>query len=282
MSTAEKIDFVQNALENRIFELPVEMIFPNPNQPRKHFEPMALVDLATSIKQYGLMHPISVRISEHGYELIAGERRLRAAKLAELTTISAVIVDISAADSAVLALVENLQRQNLNYIEEAEGFSHLISQHGLTQDDLARKLGKNQSTIANKIRLLKLPDKVKKVLVENGLSERHARALLKLDKECKGDLVEENMMKIVSIIIRDNLTVQKTEELIEKMIKTNCITEEKKDVNKKNIKYHVKDVRIFTNTIKKAIGIMQESGVNAVYDVEESGDGCIITVMVSY
>jgi len=254
------------------------MVLPNPFQPRRHFESMALVDLATSIKQYGLMQPISVRLVDRGYELIAGERRLRATKLANISTIPAVIVDITDAESAILAMVENLQRQNLNFIEEAEGFYFLISKHSLTQDDLARKLGKNQSTIANKLRLLKLPGKVKKMLIENGLSERHARALLKIMKEREPEQAEKLMIEIVSRIAKHSLTVQKTEEYIDKILNF----QEKKTAARSNIKAYIKDIRIFTNTIKQAVDIMQDSGVNATYDVEEKKDGCVITVLVTY
>ena len=131
MFTAKNMEYFQEKSENKIYNLPVDMVLPNPFQPRRHFEPMALVDLATSIKQYGLMQPISVRLAESGYELVAGERRLRATKLANISTIPAVIVDITDAESAILAMVENLQRQNLNFIEEAEGFYFLISKHSL-------------------------------------------------------------------------------------------------------------------------------------------------------
>ena len=278
MSTVRKLEYFQDTLENKIYNLPVEKVLPNPFQPRRHFESMALVDLATSIKQYGLMQPISVRLVDKGYELIAGERRLRATKLANISTIPAVIVDITDAESAILAMVENLQRQNLNYIEEAEGFYFLISKHSLTQDDLARKLGKNQSTIANKLRLLKLPAKVKKMLIERGLSERHARALLKILKEREPAQAEKLIVEIVERISEHGLTVQKTEEYIDKVLNF----QEKKTAAKRNVKTYIRDIRIFTNTIKQAVDIMQDSGVNATYDVEESKDGCVITVLVTY
>ena len=266
--------------EKKVYNLPVELIQPNPYQPRRHFEPMALVDLATSIKQYGLMQPISVRISEEmgGYELVAGERRLRASKLADIPTIPALIVDISDEQSAILAMVENLQRQNLNYIEEAEGYSQLLTQHNLTQEELASKMGKNQSTIANKMRLLRLSDRVKKQLIARDLSERHARALLKIQKEAPAEKSEEMIMEVIQKVAEDGLTVLKTEELILRMLKGGTV----KKVYKSNIKAYVKDIRIFTNTIKQAVGIMQNSGVSAEYDVEEHDGGCIVTVMVSY
>jgi len=254
------------------------MVEPNPYQPRRHFEPIALADLAESIKQHGLMQPISVRISEKGYELVAGERRLRATKLAGLPAVPAVIVNISDEESAILALVENLQRQNLNYIEEAEGFYNLINKHSLTQDELAKKLGKNQSTIANKMRLLKLPGKIQKLLITNNLSERHARALLVIQKDMELEQAENLMLEVVDKITKNELTVQKTEEFINKVLKFG----QNKKIPKQNIKAYVKDMRIFTNTIKQAVGIMQDSGINATYDVEEKQGGCVITVLVTY
>ena len=273
------MNLMQSA-ETKVYNLPVETIHPNPYQPRRHFEPMALVDLATSIKQYGLMQPISVRINEEagGYELVAGERRLRASKLAGIATIAALIVDISDTQSAILAMVENLQRQNLNYIEEAQGYSQLLVEHSLTQDELASKMGKNQSTIANKLRLLKLPERVKKQLISQDLSERHARALLKVQKEAPEDKAEEMMLEIIKKVTEDGMTVLKTEELILRMLKGGAV----KKTYTSNIKAYVKDIRIFTNTIKQAVGIMQNSGVTAEYDVEEHDGGCIVTVMVSY
>jgi ParB family chromosome partitioning protein len=274
-----RLNFSQVGGDGRVYNLPVEMIHPNPYQPRRHFDPMALVDLATSIKQYGLMQPISVRVLETGgYELVAGERRLRASKLADLPTRPALIVDISDTQSAILAMVENLQRQNLNYIEEAEGYSQLLTQHQLTQEELAAKMGKNQSTIANKLRLLRLPVRAKRLLISRDLSERHARALLKVQKEAPEDKSEKLIIEIIEKAAADGLTVQKTEELIDRMLSGGNI----KKRYSHNIKTYIKDIRIFTNTIKHAVGIMQNSGVNAVYDVEEHNGGCIITVMVNY
>ncbi|MCL2855429.1 MAG: ParB/RepB/Spo0J family partition protein [Defluviitaleaceae bacterium] len=266
--------------DSKIHNLPVDKICPNPNQPRKYFEPMALVDLAQSIRQYGLLQPISVRAMENGdYELVAGERRLRATKLAEMAEIPAIIVDITDRDSAVLAMVENLLRQDINYIEEAEGFALLLENHGMTQEDLASQLGKTQSTIANKLRLLKLPRSVKRALVFKGLSERHARALLKVQKEADEGKAEEIMLAVIEKIETENLTVQKAEELINRIL-SGKEDKAKKPAAKPNLK--IKDLRLFTNTVKHAVGVMQDSGLNADYQVEEFEGGCTITVKVSY
>ena len=164
--------------DKRVMEIPIEDVVPNPYQPRKIFSQVSLEELSNSIKVYGIIQPITVRAKDGKYELIAGERRLRAAKLAELKTIPAIINNMNDESSAVLALLENLQREDLNFIEEAIGYENLIKEHAFTQQQLAEKLGKNQSTVANKLRILKLPNDIKMKLIENNLTERHARAFL--------------------------------------------------------------------------------------------------------
>ena len=154
-----------------IINIPIRFIKPNPYQPRKNFNLKSLEELSQSVKTYGIIQPISVRkLSHDSYELIAGERRLRAAEIAELTEIPAIVVDYRDKDSAMVALVENLQREDLNFIEEAEGYYNLIEDHNITQQELAEKLGKSQSTIANKLRILKLPTDIKKILI--GVEDR--------------------------------------------------------------------------------------------------------------
>ena len=152
--------------EKIVRDIPVDKVIPNPYQPRKVFSDSALEELSKSIQEYGVLQPITVRQKDNGYELVAGERRLRAAKLAKLETIPAIINNMSDQHSAVLALLENLQREDLNFIEESLGYENLIKEHNFTQQQLAEKLGKNQSTIANKLRILRLPNSVKIKLVE--------------------------------------------------------------------------------------------------------------------
>lgn len=234
----------------------IDLIRPNPYQPRKQFNKLALDELCESIKQYGVLQPINVRkISLSTYELVAGERRLRAAILAGLKEIPAIIINVDDNDSAVMALIENLQREDLSYMEEAEGYSNLINEHNFTQEELAQKIGKSQSTIANKIRLLKLSPLVKKILADNNLTERHARALLKLHDE-------QLQLKVLRLVCERGLNVKKTEELVEK-----AIDKFSKDIrqkpNDRKVTKAIKDVRIFVNTIKQAIDIMKQSGVNA-------------------
>jgi ParB family chromosome partitioning protein len=243
----------------------IDLIRPNPYQPRKQFNKLALEELCGSIKQYGVLQPINIRkISLSTYELVAGERRLRAAIMAGLNEIPCIVINVDDNDSAVMALIENLQREDLSYMEEAEGYSNLINEHGFTQEELAQKIGKSQSTIANKIRLLKLPPLVKKILADNNLTERHARALLKLHDE-------QLQLKVLKLVCERGLNVKKTEELVER-----AIDRYSKDIRQKpsdrKVTKAIKDVRIFVNTIKQAIEIMKQSGVNAKAAQIDRGD----------
>jgi len=251
VSKTEKKEELKN-----ITYISIENIRPNPYQPRKQFNKTSLEELCESIKQYGVIQPINVRkISTNSYELVAGERRLRAATLAGLKEIPAIIINIDDNDSAVLALIENLQREDLNYMEEAEGYNNLINEHGFTQEELAHKIGKSQSTIANKIRLLKLAPLVKKILADNNLTERHARALLKLHDE-------QLQLKVLKHVCEKGLNVKKTEELVERAIERYSKEAKEKGTERKFTKA-IKDIRIFVNTIRQAIDLMKKSGVNA-------------------
>ena len=234
----------------------IDCIRPNPYQPRKQFNRASLEELCESIKQYGVIQPINVRrISANMFELVAGERRLRAATMAGLKEIPTIIVEINDNDSAVIALIENLQREDLSYMEEAEGYSNLINEHGFTQEELAHKIGKSQSTIANKIRLLKLAPLVKKILADNSLTERHARALLKLHDE-------QLQLKVLKHVCEKGLNVKRTEDLVERAIERYSKKEkEKKGITK--FTKALKDIRIFINTIRQAIDLMKKSGVEA-------------------
>jgi ParB family chromosome partitioning protein len=248
-----------------IIYINIDNIRPNPYQPRKHFNKSSLEELCESIKQYGVIQPINVRkISNNNYELVAGERRLKAASMAHLKEIPAIVVNVDDNDSAILALIENLQRENLNYLEEAEGYSNLISEHNLTQEELARKIGKSQSTIANKIRLLKLSPIIKKILIDNNLTERHARALLKLHDE-------QLQLKVLKYVCEKGFNVKKTEDLVEKVIERYLRKISLKETERK-MSRAVKDVRIFVNTIKQAVDIMKKSGVNAKAAQFDRGD----------
>lgn len=263
---------MRNLRDNRtITNIPVEKIAPNPYQPRKEFSVSSLEELSASIREYGVLQPINVRkIGENGYELVSGERRLRATKLAGLDSIPAVVIEVVEQDSAVIALIENLQREDLNFIEEAEGYHNLISDHGMTQEELAKKVGKKQSTIANKLRLLKLSDKIKKRILECSLTERHARALLKLP--------EENLQeKALSNVIKKSLNVKKTEELIEKMLDEIAAAAE--EPVKSRIKGKI-NYKIYVNTIKNAYKEIVKSGYKVEYGQVDKGEYIEVTVKI--
>lgn len=255
-----------------VFQIPVHLIQPNPSQPRRVFDEEMLGELAESIRHYGIMQPISIRkIMPNVYELVAGERRLRAAKKLEMETIPALIVNVSEKDSAVLALVENLQRENLNYMEEAKGYDNLIKDYDLKQQELADQLGKGQSTIANKLRLLQLPASVQQELMVNQLSERHARAFLKLPSE-------ELQLKVMSLVIKGGLNVKDTEKLIAKVLE-NGDGEDEKPVSP-TIKRYLKDIRLFTNTIKQAVDMVQSSGLDVDYKIKQTEESYEIHISI--
>lgn len=255
-----------------ILNIPVDRIAPNPYQPRKEFSKNALEELSASIKQYGVLQPINVRnIGDNFYELISGERRLRASKLAGVKEIPAIVVEVVEQDSAVIALIENLQREDLNFMEEAEGYFNLINDHGMTQEELAQKVGKKQSTIANKLRLLKLPAAVKEALLNNGLTERHARALLKLPDETM-------QIKALRTILSRQLNVKKTEELIEKMLDEIAASSSEQKVEKK-IKGKI-NYNIYVNTIKNTYKEILKTGYKLQYDQVDKGEYIEITLKV--
>ncbi len=241
--------------EKMITYISIDSIRPNPYQPRKQFNRAGLEELCESIKQYGVIQPINVRkISANSYELVAGERRLKAAIMAGLKEIPSIVVNVDDNNSALMALIENLQREDLTYLEEAEAYNNLLTEHKLTQEELARRIGKSQSTIANKIRLLKLPPLVKKMIVDNNLTERHARALLKLHDE-------QLQLKVLKLVCEKGYNVKKTEELIDRVIEK-CLRNSRERSGEKKLIKNIKDIRIFVNTIKHAISIMKKSGVN--------------------
>lgn len=256
--------------DKRVMEIPIENIVPNPYQPRKVFSQAALEELSNSIKVYGILQPITVRVKDDKYELIAGERRLRAAKLANLQAVPAIINNMSDESSAVLALLENLQREDLNFIEEAMGYENLIKEHEFTQQQLAEKLGKNQSTIANKLRILRLPNEIKINLVEKDLTERHARALLKLPNE-------ELMREVLDKVIKNELTVKKTEKLIKDIL------EDLQDIQEPEKKQNIKSamaIRIYLNTMKQAFDAIIGTGIEAKYNELDKGDYMEVVVKI--
>lgn len=255
---------------SNIINIDVNKIIPNKNQPRKIFDDKALEELSISIKNYGIIQPITVRkIYDDIYEIVAGERRFKAIKLLNMETIPAVVIDVKEEESAAMALIENLQREDLDFIEEAMAFERLIEDFELNQTQLAEKLGKSQSTIANKMRILKLPESVKVKIREGGLSERHARALLKIDDE-------ELLLSIVEKVIKKELKVSETEKLV------NSIAE---DINEKKMrdKRYVRNFinyKIYINTIKNAYNEIVKTGIDAKFEQDESDEFIEIKVKI--
>jgi ParB family transcriptional regulator, chromosome partitioning protein len=252
--------------KEKVGMIKIEDIEPNPFQPRRSFPPEKLQELTQSIKTYGLLQPVMVRRSGRGYQLVVGERRLLACKSLGWKNITATIKELSDSAMATIALIENLQREDLNYIEEAEGYARLMDQFNLTQEVLAQRLGKSQSTIANKLRLLKLPDSFKKALLQEKLTERHARALLKLNSQ-------ELQQKVVQDIIDKGLTVSQTEIKIERLL-----GRENSPASKKIPRAVVRDFRIFLNTIREAVKIIEDSGLTPEVNEKVEDDFVEVTI----
>lgn len=256
--------------ENKISDIPIIKIRPNKAQPRKVFNEEDLNALSQSIAENGILQPLTVRkVSATEYELIAGERRLRASVMAGLRKVPCIVIKCSEKESAVFALLENLQRSDLGMFEEARGVSRLIRRYGLTQQEAAVKLGKTQSTIANKLRLLRLTYEEQEWIENAGLSERHARALLKL-----GD--EGARREALSKIISENLNVQQSENLINLMLNSSPKSNKKQGISKAVIK----DVRIFVNTINKAIDTMRLAGIDAQSDKTDTDNFIEYTIRI--
>lgn len=256
--------------DNKISDIPIIKIRPNKAQPRKVFNEEDLNALSQSIAENGILQPLTVRkVSATEYELIAGERRLRASVMAGLRKVPCIVIKCSEKESAVYALLENLQRSDLGMFEEARGVSRLIRRYGLTQQEAAVKLGKTQSTIANKLRLLRLTYEEQEWIENAGLSERHARALLKL-----GD--EGARREALSKIISENLNVQQSENLINLMLSSNPKNNKKQGTSKAVIK----DVRIFVNTINKAIDTMRLAGIDAQSDKTDTDNFIEYTIRI--
>lgn len=256
-------------MQNEIKYIAPEYILPNLYQPRKFFDEDAINELAQSIKAYGIIQPLSVRkMGENNYELVAGERRLRAAKQLGLNEVPVILVDITDKDSAAIALLENLQREDLNYIEEAEAYFNLVQDHSYTQEQLAEVIGKKQSTIANKLRLLKLSADIRKILLENKLTERHARALLKLPEESL-------QLKVLDIVLKKKLNVKDTEILIEKELKKLANDEVAAD-GKKRIK-GIFAPKVYINTIRQ---VFDKYGISAQYSSRDMDECIQVTITI--
>ena len=259
-----------------VLSLRLEDISPNPVQPRRHFDEEALRELSDSIRSYGILNPLTVRLRCGKYELVAGERRLRAAKLAGLTEVPCILMDVNMEDAGLLALVENLQRKDLDYLEEAEGLRRLIRMFGLSQEEAARRIGKSQSAVANKLRLLKLPEDVLEALRKNGLSERHGRALLRLPDP-------ESQRTALAAMLEQRMNVAAAEAYVEALLSPpEPEPEEPPPTEKKGRKktFVMKDLRLFLNTVSRSVNLMKQGGVAADMRREETEDALILTISI--
>lgn len=249
----------------QILLIDTDSIAPNKNQPRAEFPMEELESLARSIRENGLIQPLTVRRKGEYYELIAGERRLRAAKMAKIKQIPCIVMEIDDKNSAVFALIENLQRQQLNFIEEARAIKTLCTYYSMTQEEVASRLGKTQSAVSNLLRTLKLSPEVQEKLVRHGLSQRHARALLVLD--------DGQQKQALAQIIERSLNVKQTEKLVEAI-------SNKENKHKRKRKIFFEDVKIFIKTIDHAVETMQNAGISASCQKSEDGEKYTFVVTV--
>jgi ParB family chromosome partitioning protein len=252
-------------------KVPLNLISPSPYQSRTIFNEKELEDLAASIKEHGILQPLILRKKGESYELVAGERRLRAARMVGLKEVPCIIRHFSDEDVAVLGLIENLQRSDLHYLEEANGYEKVLEKFNLTQQELADKIGKSQSTLANKLRLLKLSKTVQDIIVENEISERHARALLSLDSE-------ELQLKVVEEIINKNLTVQASEKIIAVL---NSTTKDESIHKGKNIVKIFKDLRLFLNSMKFIVDELRGTGTDVIMEEFDEKDHYEVRIRIA-
>ncbi len=232
-----------------IYNIPQAMIVPNPNQPRKRFDYDELENLAQSIRENGILQPITVRKREDKkYELVSGERRLRAARLVGMVKIPSIVINIDDKNSAMFSIIENLQRQSLNFFEEAEAIEKLVGVYAMSREEVAQKLGLAPSTVSNKLRILRLPEEMRFELARSGLTESHARALLMLEDD-------NQRARALSIIVDRHLNVAESERMINQMINRNN--------RSRNPLRGIRDVRLFINTLNHAVDTIRRAGVEA-------------------
>ena len=252
----------------KILYIPINHIAPNPHQPRQHFQQEELRELSESIRLHGILQPLTVRRGRHSYVLVAGERRLRAAGLAGLTRVPCLLVEGDGEDSAVLALVENLQRSDLHYLEEAQAIARLIADCHMSQEEAAAKLGRSQSAVANKLRLLRLSGDCQRLLREYGLTERHARALLRLEDEGERLAALRHMGEA-------RLNVAQAESYVEALL-----AEGQRTPPERRRSFILKDVRLFLNSLNRGVSLMREAGVAADVRREETEREIVVTVHI--
>lgn len=250
--------------------IPVDDIVPGPMQPRVSFPAQELKELADSIARHGVLQPLTVRVKGDRFELIAGERRLRASKMAGLLEVPCIVMDVDMEKSGIIALIENIQRSDLDFVEEAEGISRLIRLFGMSQDAAAKALGKSQSAVANKLRILRLPSDVLMRLRDAGLSERHARALLRLDSA-------QRQRDALDFIIDQRMNVSASEDYIDRLTSTPRDAEPEP---KKKPLFIMKDLRLFLNSLTRSLDVMRQGGINADLSRDETESELILTVKI--
>lgn len=255
-------------LSSRVRYIPINAVRPNPQQPRRSFDETALRELADSISAYGILQPLTVRDRGGVYELVAGERRLRAARIAGLREVPCLIAEVGEEDAAPLALIENLQRRDLDYMEEAAAIARLIRRYGLSQQQAAEKLGKSQPTIANKLRLLRLSAPVIDCLRQYGLTERHARTLLRLTDP-------EQQLAAARHIGKRGLNVAQTEQYIDRLT-----AENRTEPPRRRPTYVIKDVRLFLNSVERGVRLMQSAGVGAEVGRRDTEEEILLTIHI--
>ena len=255
-------------LSTRVQYIPLGRIRPNPQQPRRSFDEEGLAELAASIRSCGILQPLTVRRAGEGYELVAGERRLRAARIAGLREVPCLVAQVGEEDSALLALMENLQRRDLDCWEEAQAIARLISRYGLSQEEAARRLGRAQPTVANKLRLLRLPEDVRALLRENGLTERHARALLRLQDP-------EVQRRAAGDMVRRGMNVAQAETYVEKLLQSDQVTPPRGRST-----YIIKDVRLFLNSVDRGLHLMRQAGVDAGWNRQDTDREILLTIRI--
>ncbi len=259
--------------ETRVMDLEIALIKRNPNQPRKDFDPGKLAELSLSVRRHGILQPLLVRRVAGGYELVAGERRLRAAEMAGFKKVPVIVRETAGEEQAVLSLVENLQRENLNCLEEALGYRRLIEEYGLTQEELGQRLGRSQPTIANKLRLMKLSPVVQEMVRSGRLSETHARALLRVeDAKTAEDLGRR--------VVDEGLSVRRTEELVSETVEGISREMDAPAGGGQKVRRVFKDVRIFLNTFRQAVKLLREAGVKAQMHEVDRGEFIEVTVRI--
>ena len=252
----------------RVTMLSPDVISPNPDQPRRYFDPDGLYELAESIRVHGILQPLSVRRKGGGrYELIAGERRLRAAMICGLEQVPCLVLEVSRESSCLLSLIENLQRRDLDFWEEAKALERLTTVYGLSQEEAAAKVGKSQSAVANKLRLLRLPQEVLALLRKHGFTERHARALLRLP-------TPEAQAAGADLLVKEGWTVARTEKYVEEVLRNQ--TKGKKT----RPPLLIRDVRFFLNSLDHSLAVMRSAGVAAQCQRKEEGEDLLLTIRI--